>query len=160
MAHTNQIGLTRKYTTTTETTDNTTKTCPVCQVVAVPRGISSTKVTATEDKVHCPNCGHIYGREKDLLTLHPVETIAVTGAAGATTITTDNGTLRMSASIKPYYATNKNIVWSVEAGTGTATISDTGLLTAATNGTVTVKATAQDGSSVVGKLVVTLSNQS
>jgi hypothetical protein len=42
---------------------------------------------------------------------------------------------------------------------GTATISSTGLLTAVTNGTVTVKATAKDGSGVVGSAVITISGQ-
>lgn len=82
----------------------------------------------------------------------PTTNITVTGAGGATTV--KNGeTLLMSASILPANATNKNVVWSVEAGTGTAEISTGGLLTAKTVGTVTVKATQ---GAVVGTLVVTI----
>lgn len=82
----------------------------------------------------------------------PTTNITVTGAGGATTV--KNGeTLLMSASILPANATNKNVTWSVEAGTGTAEISTGGLLTAKTVGTVTVKATQ---GAVVGTLVVTI----
>lgn len=82
----------------------------------------------------------------------PTTNITVTGAGGATTVK-NNETLLMSASILPANATNKNVVWSVEAGTGTAEISTGGLLTAKTVGTVTVKATQ---GSIVGTLVVTV----
>lgn len=82
----------------------------------------------------------------------PTTNITVTGAGGATTVK-NNETLLMSASILPANATNKNVVWSVEAGTGTAEISTGGLLTAKNVGTVTVKATQ---GSVVGTLVVTI----
>lgn len=59
-------------------------------------------------------------------------------------------TLKMKAEVKPAHATNKEIIWSVENGTGAATINADGLLTATKVGTVTVKATARDGSKVVG----------
>jgi len=60
------------------------------------------------------------------------------------TITTDNGTLQMTATVTPANATNKNVKWSVENGTGQAKIDANGLLTGLSNGTVTVKATAMD----------------
>lgn len=82
----------------------------------------------------------------------PTTGIKVTGAGGATSVAVD-GTLLMSASVLPADATNKNVVWSVVAGTGTAEISSAGLLTGKTAGTVTVKATQ---GSIVGELVVTV----
>ncbi len=85
--------------------------------------------------------------------------ITVTGAGGSTTITTDNGTLQLTATVAPTTATNKTVTWSVVNGTGQATINTTGLVTAVANGTVTARATANDGSSVVGSLVITISNQ-
>ena len=85
--------------------------------------------------------------------------ITVTGAGGATTITTDNGTLQLTATVTPSDATNKTVTWSVINGTGQATINSTGLLTAVSNGTVTARATANDGSGVVGSLVITISGQ-
>ncbi len=91
-------------------------------------------------------------------------TVAVTGitvnsAGNATTISTPQGTLQMSAVIAPANATNQTVTWSVVPGTGTASISTSGLLTATTNGTVTVKATANDGSGVFGTKEITVSNQ-
>ena len=89
----------------------------------------------------------------------PVANITVTGAGNATTITTSGGTLQMSAAVLPANATNKNVTWSVTNVTGQATITAGGLLTAVANGTVTAKATAQDGSGVSGSLGITISGQ-
>ena len=89
----------------------------------------------------------------------PVTGITVTGASGATTITTDNGTLQLTATVTPSDATNKTVIWSIINGTGQATISSTGLVTAVFNGTVTARATANDDSGVVGSLVITISGQ-
>ncbi len=89
-----------------------------------------------------------------------VNSIVVQGQGGATTITTNAGSLQMEAIISPITASNQNITWSVIAGTGTANISSTGLLRATTDGTVTVRATAQDGSGEFGEVIITLSNQS
>ena len=88
-----------------------------------------------------------------------VSVITVEGDGGATTIMTSGGTLQMSADVTPTNASNKGVTWSVEMGTGTATIGSTGLLTALTNGTVTVIATAQDGSGVSGQVEIMILNQ-
>lgn len=92
-------------------------------------------------------------------TVVEVTGITVTGAGAATTIAVDGGTLQMSAAILPADATNKNVVWGVTNGTGQATISAGGLLTAVADGTVTVIATAIDGSGVTDTLEITISNQ-
>ena len=76
-----------------------------------------------------------------------------------TAISTDNGSLQVSEEVVPSNATNKDVIWSVVNGTGEAVINASGLLTALDNGTVTVKATASDGSEVYGTLVITMSNQ-
>ena len=88
-------------------------------------------------------------------TLNLVTNITVTGAEGATTVEKDK-TLQMSVAIEPAEATDKSVTWSVENGTGSATIDTTGLLTGTAKGTVTVKATANDISGVVGMLEVTV----
>lgn len=85
-----------------------------------------------------------------------VESITINGASA---ITTKGGTAQMTAVVLPENATNKAVVWSVTNGTGKAIISPSGLLTAVSNGTVTVKATAQDGSGVEGTKAVTISGQ-
>ena len=63
--------------------------------------------------------------------------------SGGNAITADNGTLQMMAAILPADATNQNVKWVVENGTGRATIDGKGLLTGLVNGTVMVKAIAK-----------------
>jgi hypothetical protein len=91
--------------------------------------------------------------------LVPVAGITVSGAGGSSLITTDNGTLLLSAEVLPLNGTNKSVTWSIINGTGQASINSDGLITAIDNGTVTAKATANDGSGIFGTLTVTLSNQ-
>ena len=88
-----------------------------------------------------------------------VNSITVQGQAGASTITSSGGTLQMEANVLPANADDPTYTWSVTNGTGSATINANGLLTAMTNGTVTVTATANDASGISGTLVVTISNQ-
>jgi hypothetical protein len=80
----------------------------------------------------------------------------ITVAGGS--ITTDNGTLQMVATVEPSDA-NQNVKWVVENGTGRATISAKGVLTGVVNGTVLVKAIAKDGTDIEGKTTVTISGQ-
>jgi hypothetical protein len=63
-------------------------------------------------------------------------------------------TYQVKLTVLPANAANKTVTWSVENGTGLATITQTGLLTAITKGTVPVKATANDGSGIFGTLVL------
>ena len=84
-----------------------------------------------------------------------VTSIAVTGFGGATTVA-DGSTLQMLAAILPLNATDSTVTWSVVNGSGTATISVGGLLTATGAGTVTVIATANDASGVTGSIVITV----
>ena len=92
-----------------------------------------------------------------------VTNITVTGDGGATTITSDGGTLQMNADVLPANATNQAVAWSVINETATANIDNTGLLTAtgtpAGNGTVSVQAAAVDGSGITSTIQITISNQ-
>lgn len=85
-----------------------------------------------------------------------VRQITVSGQGGASRITTRNGSLQMQAIISPSNVADKSVIWSVVNNTGSATISETGLLTAVTDGTVTVTATATDGSGVTGTKKITI----
>ncbi|NPV91416.1 MAG: hypothetical protein HPY50_11665 [Firmicutes bacterium] len=84
----------------------------------------------------------------------PVTGITVTGTGGAESVQVGS-TLQMLAEVLPANATNQNVTWSIEAGSG-ATISAGGLLTATSAGSVTVRATAQDGSGVYGEKEITI----
>lgn len=93
----------------------------------------------------------------------PVSKVTVTAAGESATITTKGGSLQCLAKVEPNNATNNSLLWEVTTASSgaTAEITQSGLLTATggKDGTVTVKATARDGSEVKGELTVTLSNQ-
>jgi uncharacterized protein YjdB len=84
-----------------------------------------------------------------------VSRITVTGAGSATSVV-NGATLQMSATVLPTNAADLNVTWSVTPGTGTATISTDGMLSATTAGTVTVTATANDASGVTGSETITV----
>lgn len=89
-----------------------------------------------------------------------VTQITVTGMGGVSKITEKGGMLQCVAAIQPSNATNTGVTWSLGDKDGDkAKISSTGLLTAVADGSVTVKATAKDGSGVSGELSVTISGQ-
>lgn len=89
----------------------------------------------------------------------PVSSITVKGTGGASKITQKNGTLQMSAVVLPADADNNTVSWSVINGTGKATIDSYGLLTAISNGKVTVIAESNDGTGIIGQLEITISGQ-
>ncbi|MGS0745229.1 Ig-like domain-containing protein [Syntrophomonas erecta subsp. sporosyntropha] len=96
---------------------------------------------------------------RKVIVIEKVREITVSSQDGITTILKSQ-TLQMQATITRDTATNKEVTWSVEPGTGTATIDNDGLLTATGAGTVTVKATAKDGSGIVGEIGITIKESS
>lgn len=91
-------------------------------------------------------------------TNYVVMSVSVQGAGGATTITTNGGTLQMEAMVMPTFAADTTVSWSVDDPM-VATIDAAGLLTAAGNGVVTVTATANDGTGIADSAQITISNQ-
>jgi len=89
----------------------------------------------------------------------PVTSINVNGKDGETRVR-QGRTLQMIADVKPKDATDKTVTWKVIDGTGRASISSKGLLTAYSAGTVTVRAYANDGSGVVGSKTITITRSS
>ncbi len=96
---------------------------------------------------------------KETATIILVTAINITGEGSITEITELGGTLQMEAAILPEDATNNLVTWSISAGDTYASISTEGLLTAIADGTVTVRATANDGSEVFGETDIEISNQ-
>ncbi|MGW8314996.1 MAG: endo-1,4-beta-xylanase [Bacteroidales bacterium] len=86
-------------------------------------------------------------------TLHEMENILVTSATGDTVIGEIGGSLTFEAEVIPANATFKDFIWSVEPES-LATIDTMGILTALAEGTVTVKATAWDGSGASGSMEI------
>lgn len=91
----------------------------------------------------------------------PVTQISLSSATGTYKISTNGGTLQMKASVIPSDATSQDVTWSiVDGGTGSASINPTtGLVTAISNGTIVVKASAQDSSGVSATRTITITGQ-
>jgi hypothetical protein len=87
------------------------------------------------------------------------ESVSVAGAGGAAEISSAGGTLQMQAAVLPEGATDKSVTWTIERGGDCAQISDTGLLTALSDGEVTVRATANSPSGAYGEAAITVANQ-
>lgn len=85
-----------------------------------------------------------------------VPTVAVTAITVTGSNITDGGTKQLSVQVSPANATNKNVTWSSSDQT-VATVSNAGLVSPLKNGSVTITATAQDGSNVFGTLAMTIS---
>jgi len=82
--------------------------------------------------------------------INQIESITIMAENGISSISDSTGTLQLKVVVAPYYATNKEVIWSINNITGRASIDETGLVTAISNGVVTVKAVAADGSGVSG----------
>ena len=93
-----------------------------------------------------------------------ITTVAVTGVTVNTAgsvppvINTDGGTLQMEAAVLPGTA-NQAVTWSLIQGTGAATISPTGLVTAQSNGNVWAKAVSVQDPAFSDSMEITISNQ-
>lgn len=69
---------------------------------------------------------------------------------------TDGAPKQLTVTVLPTTAANKEVTWDV-SNKAVATISASGLLTPISNGTVTVTATAKDGSGIVGQSTINIS---
>ena len=84
-------------------------------------------------------------------------TVATQGGVPAT-ITTNEGTLQMVATVVPATA-NQSVTWSIVPGTGMASINAAGLVTAISDGTAYAKAIAVQDTTVKDSLMITMSGQ-
>jgi uncharacterized protein YjdB len=124
-------------------------------------GLLTAVASGTVTAVAAANDGSgIHGSLEITITnqLVPVSSITVSGAGGASLITSTNGTLQLFATVLPGNASNKNVSWTLINGTGQATISPAGLVTASAEGMVTARATSADGSGIYGELNITISS--
>jgi len=113
-------------------------------------GVGKVAVTAT-----AVDGSGVFATQEITVTPILVNEIVVTSGGSTASVTAGNK-LQFAAEVKPSNATNKNVIWTVANETGSAVISDAGLLTANTAGTVTVKATAADASRTVGTFLLTI----
>jgi len=90
----------------------------------------------------------------------PVSSISISGAGGATSISTAGGSLQLTASVSPSGATDNSVSWSIQSGSDYASVSATGLVTAISDGTATIKAAANDSSGISATIDIVISGQS
>lgn len=87
-----------------------------------------------------------------------VNSVAVTEISiiGSSTVAV-GGSIKLDVDITPSNASNKNVVWSVTNGAGSASIDAiSGFLLGVSAGTVTVRATALDGSDIFAEKTITV----
>lgn len=87
----------------------------------------------------------------------PVKSVTVEALEGTQNVTPGH-ILHMTAGILPKDATNQSVTWSVINGTGVASISADGVLLGEQTGTVTIRATANDGSNAYGEIPLEIVN--
>lgn len=89
----------------------------------------------------------------------PNESVTISTSTGASSIDTDNGTLQMLAEVLPDTATLQTVHWTV-SNSQIASIDQNGLLTAHTDGTVTVTGRSLElDSELSDQMDITISNQ-
>ncbi|MFA7445599.1 MAG: Ig-like domain-containing protein, partial [Flavobacteriaceae bacterium] len=75
-------------------------------------------------------------------------------------ITVIGDTLQLIATITPENATNQEVIWSVESGSGFVSVDDNGLVTALSDGTATVRATSVENDAVFDEIEVVVNSLS
>ena len=97
--------------------------------------------TAGNWKVRVSYSASIYADVSVTVNAVPVQSISVSPTSYTLTV---GGTVKLTATINPVTATNKNVSWSTSAAS-VATVND-GLVTAVSVGTANITATSEDGS--------------
>jgi uncharacterized protein YjdB len=115
-------------------------------------GVSEGPVTITATSV---SVGTLSASITVNVSLVHVKSIAL--SASSTTMTV-GGTLPISVTLTPSNPTDQSLVWSVTNGTGSATVDQSGIVTAVTAGSVTIVATSVQDKSVSGTYIITISD--
>ena len=127
-------------------------------LTANPKWIPGTKISYFRlDPTNNSTTGIVYIDFIRFIANKPplVTALTVKSAGGTNEIKGAGGTLQLAVSVIPAPA-DSTVKWSV-SNPAIATIDTNGLLTAISNGVVTVKATARDGSGVYGTKDITIS---
>ena len=122
------------------------------QVVLTGGNIGTDTVTATSVQNPLISGSKVLNVTEYIIYISSIE---VNGENNQSTVALNNY-LQMNATVLPTNANNLDYDWTVLNGSRSATISETGLLSPTSVGTVTVKAVAQDGSNVSGEKEVTI----
>ncbi|RZJ33091.1 MAG: T9SS type A sorting domain-containing protein, partial [Flavobacterium sp.] len=152
-------------------TDNVTATLDITIPTNAPFG--STRMRIIKDMWNVYEEGEIdaclnayYGQIEDYtleivgeIIENPVTAITITTENDADpSITEEAGTLQLIATATPAEG-NQDVTWSIAAGAAFATINSDGLVTASQNGTIFVKATSAENSSIFATIEIEITNQ-
>jgi len=88
-----------------------------------------------------------------------VESISVQSITGSTDISTNLGTLQLSSTVLPSFASDMSVTWSVGSGAGSATVDANGLVSAIANGNIWIVASSNDGTNISDSIEITITNQ-
>lgn len=89
----------------------------------------------------------------------PAIKVTAINIQGGGSIAVKNGTLQLFAEVSPSNAANRVVTWSIVSGGGFAPVNSTGLVSAKADGTIKVRATAQNGSNVYGEKTIAITEQ-
>lgn len=106
-------------------------------------------------KVRCISNPSVYGELDITVNAIPVTNITINSSS---TSIEEGKNLQLEVSVAPNDATNKEVEWTSSVS-GVATVSGTGLVTAISEGTTVIKATAKDGSNVYGQIEITVTKK-
>ncbi len=113
-------------------------------VTGISAGAAKIKATAAGDP-------DVYGTYS--LTIEFVSVTSVSVSAKSQTVKA-GGTLALNAKVLPADASEKDVIWSMSSGEEYASVDQSGTVTGNKAGTVSVRATAKDGSGVYGVFTV------
>ncbi len=121
--------------------------------------VAAVDVTTATDDMACDEAQE-YGETEDYtvsISLPAViDSVVVTTQGNVpATIATPTGTLQVVATVYPL-TSNQDVTWSIVNATGTATISQTGLVTAQTAGTVWAKAVSDENTAKKDSILITI----
>ena len=104
----------------------------------------------------------VYKNDKLEITVTPKETKPPVVLVGSITVNAPQTslkvgeTMKLTATVSPDDAANKDVIWSIASGSSYAKISSDGTLTAKAAGVCTVRAKAADGSGVTANIKITI----
>jgi hypothetical protein len=120
-------------------------------------GVSNGTVTVRATSNNTPS---VFGNLVVTISGQYEKVLALTVAGvGGNIINTSGGTRSITGIFNPATATNKNINWSINPPSGMAVINGQGVVTALTNGFLTVTGISQDNNTVSGVCVITITGQ-
>lgn len=148
-------------TVTWSSSDNTVATVGINGNIKVV-GVGSATITCTTNDGSgiSATCNITVSGQNDTGGTTPTN-VKATGITinGNSSISTKGGTVTLTTSIIPSNATNKTVTW-ISSDTNIATVDNNGVVTAKSNGNVTITATANDGSGANQAKTIRISGQS